>query len=97
MKEINRREFLGSMGTGAAGTFANKLMSNRSILKNDNKIEGAKNINPRSIKLNVQLVFGALIHSGMWEGPCRWDVQSTPDEERNWLRNRFKRVVEESK
>ncbi|UCC99612.1 MAG: hypothetical protein JSW66_06945 [Phycisphaerales bacterium] len=90
---MERRVFLQAMGTCFAVPAAvNRLM----VYHPDGQSEGGTIINPNSIRLNVKLVFGACIHSGMWEGPCRWDTPQTPEEERRGLRARFNQAVEDS-
>ena len=104
MREIklNRRDFLGGMGFGVAGTLAAgcELISapngniettpKTQLLEDENK-------HPLDVKLNVKQVFGAMVHSGMWEGPCRWRKPSTPAQERAQLRNQFVSVLERDK
>jgi len=100
MKRINRREFLGGVGIGATGTLGSKLINPYRANFNNTKtlkLNEEENINPCDIKLNVKLVVGACIHSGMWEGPCRVDARQTSEEERIQLRNQYKRTVESSK
>lgn len=90
---MKRRDFLQAMGT----CFAVPRMLNNLMVYHPNKeSNGGTIVSPNSIRLNVKLVFGACIHSGMWEGPCRWDAPQTPEEERRGLRTRFKNAVENS-
>ncbi len=52
------------------------------------EFEGLKN--PRDVKLNVKIVFYSLVHSGIWEGPCRYDGGGVgPEKERQRNRQSF--------
>ena len=94
---INRRTFLESACLGAvalngAGGLIGAELANQAATE-----DALERLNPRNVKLHVKLVFGGMIHSGMWEGPCRWDVQKTPDEERVDLLASFRKAVEASR
>ena len=66
MKEINRREFLGGLSTGASGTLLGTMMPRHETVKNTKILrlsESEEKINPCDIKINVKPVFYSLIHS----------------------------------
>jgi len=100
---INRRIFLGSTGIGFTGAVVSALMTNNIASAKNNKVlklSKEENVNPCDVKVNVKTVFGAYIHSGVWEGPCRFGpsaLLTTPEQERARFRNSFKRVVENDK
>jgi len=98
MKEINRRNFLGSLGVGASGTLLSRIMPHRETVKNTEILrlsESEEKINPRDIKINVKPVYYALIHSGIWEGPCRYTGGGAgPDAERVQYRGNFAKYIE---
>ena len=66
--------FLGSIGFSAAGTLGSKLMMPyRKNVKSTKILELSRleeNLHPLDIKINVRPVYTALIHAGVWEGPC---------------------------
>jgi len=74
---MDRRGFLGSLGA----TFASVLSVNRFLYtkKANTKTlafpqaaeEGM--ISPRDVKINLKPVVTDIIHTGTWEGPCRWN------------------------
>lgn len=101
MKDINRREFLGGIGIGTAGTLGSKLMMpNRESVKNKKILRFSKleeNINPGDVKINVKPVHSYMIHDGVWEGPCRWNPNPPPEKERAMFRSSFDKSIERLK
>jgi hypothetical protein len=92
--KTKRREFLGSFGLGLSSMFlSNKLIKIGSLEGADYEnnlpgIEGGGN--PRDVRLNVKLLYYAMIHSTIWEGPCRYSEMSLgPEKERIAARSSF--------
>ena len=94
---INRRTFLESACLGAAVLKGAGVATASGAITQPSAEQTLERLNPRNVKLNVKLAFGAMVHSGMWEGPCRWDVQKTPDEERAALQAQYRKTIEESR
>lgn len=75
---MNRRDFMGtSMGTclaasGIAGRMAAAAASGQSAL-----------VSPLDTKLAVRPVMTSMVHTGVWEGPCRWNAVSVSDEKQH--------------
>lgn len=106
--KTNRRGFLGSVGLGAAGLLTTKFnpAQANSFVKNDpislirrhmpgTLIPGiGKGGNPRDVKINVKLVYYAMIHQGIWQGPCRYAGGGEgPEAEKKHNREYFKNMV----
>ncbi len=84
---MNRRDFLGTglggmvaaaASTGAAGPPDAKAAQDEAAFAAD----------PAGAKLNVRPVMTNIIHSGVWEGPCRWTTVSV-EEEKARVEKRF--------
>jgi len=74
---MNRRDFLGTgLGTLVAATSAgnNAMAPNRANAETRTRHAASKKgvISPRNVKLNLKPVMTNIIHTGLWEGPCRW-------------------------
>jgi hypothetical protein len=75
---MNRRDFMGtSVGaclaaSGLAGRTAAAAASDQSGLAS-----------PLDTKLAVRPVMTSMVHTGVWEGPCRWNAVSVSDEKRH--------------
>jgi L-fucose isomerase-like protein len=112
--KTDRRKFLGNIGLGAvsASFLGSKINTTKddSIVHGDRisimkpygpgtVIPGVgKGGNPRDIKVNVKLIYYALIHQGIWEGPCRYRGGGVgPEKEMEGNRSRFKELVPEFK
>ena len=69
-KNFSRREFMGTVGLGAAGY---TLLSNTASARPKNRTEFAKGPSerPNDVQLAIKPVFSPIIHSDIWEGPCR--------------------------
>jgi len=109
MKNVNRRNFLGGFGAAASCSLIGDpaLCQNstaepdcthcRSIInpyQPGAAIAGGGGASPRDVKINVKPVYYALIHSGVWEGPCRYTGGGPgPEAERAQNRNAFNRWV----
>jgi hypothetical protein len=104
----SRRKFLGSVGIGAIGLFGSNsvLKGNTSRiiswpnLRNANlpgtHIPGiGKGGNPQDVKVNIKVVYYALIHTSPWQGPCRFrgSDERYGKEEQDYNRNRFNEYV----
>ena len=94
---VDRRTFLKSACLGAAALKGASVLTASGMTTQVSSAQSLERLNPRNVKLNVKPVFGALVHSGMWEGPCRWGVQKTPDQERADGRARYSKAVEETR
>ena len=72
---MNRRDFMGtSVGaclavSSVAGQIAAAATSGQSDL-----------VSPLETKLAVRPVMTSMVHTGVWEGPCRWNAVSVSDE-----------------
>jgi hypothetical protein len=105
--KTNRRNFLESMGFGAVGMGvltseikAIKIAQDECITIMKPYLAGTvipgigKGDNPRNVKINVKLVYYALIHQGSWEGPCRYRGPNLCcEEEKEIKRNAFEKYV----
>ena len=69
-KNFSRREFMGTVGLGAAGY---TLLSNTASARPKKRTEFAKGPSerPNDVQLAIKPVFSPIIHSDIWEGPCR--------------------------
>ncbi len=98
MRTIRRREFLGALGLGAAGSLIapNIPAANAQIKITPNipaanaqtkqRIQFAKRVSehPMDTRIAVKPVYWALIHSDVWEGPCRPSTGKNPPKETDW-------------
>jgi hypothetical protein len=77
---MRRRDFLGGIGLGAAGT----LMAANPVNAESNtpRIEFAKGPSDRPLdtRIVVQPVFSPIFHSNVWEGPCRPAAGNKPNQ-----------------
>jgi L-fucose isomerase-like protein len=94
----NRRDFLkgaslGLTGVELAGNAAKAEV--RPSAACEHTIAGAAGGgNPRDVKLNVKLIYYAMIHSTIWEGPCRYSEMTLgPDAERADARKKYAETV----
>lgn len=91
---MNRRNFLGSLGTMFAGvSSAKSLFAPHSANTNNpaaNAIGKHEVVNPLDVKITIKPVMTNIIHSGAWEGPCRKTLV-TPEEEKVQVAERFGR------
>lgn len=86
MTGMRRREFLEVLGIGAAGSLiaANTAAADTQIKSTQKqRVEFAKSLspNPMDIRIAVKPVYAPLIHSAVWQGPCRPGGEE-PDEEK---------------
>ena len=90
---MNRRDFLaGSLGTMAAAA------SSESVLLHSGEAGAAAQTlqpasdpipgDPRQVRFRVKPVLTSIVHTHMWEGPCRWEGMS-PERERAGADSRF--------
>jgi hypothetical protein len=79
---MKRRDFLGGIGLGAAGSL---LISKSAEAGTNRRIEFAKGptARPMDIRLAVKPVFSPIFHSDVWEGPCRPSTRSRPEQDTN--------------
>jgi len=81
---MNRRGFLGSLSAVFAGALSvsNFLVppkaNARTLIFPQASEEGT--ISPRDVKINLKPVVTDLIHTGTWEGPCRWNRVEVSEE-----------------
>ena len=88
---MKRRDFLASgIGAVVAGAGAGGVLIAADSPGGKPAAGGASQIplHPRDIKLNVKPVMANVIHSGVWQGPCRW-TSVTPEVERAGAERRF--------
>ena len=90
---MRRRDFLGGIGIGAAGSL---LLSNSANASGNPRIEFAEGPTdrPLDIRIGVKPVFLALIHSDVWEGPCRAAGGKGPEQEKADARKNLKAFSE---
>jgi len=97
---MNRRGLFGGMGAAFASalSFSNLLFSRKANAKTwiSEPVLRDGTINPRDVKINLKPVMTNLIHTGKWEGPCRWDPVSV-SEEKVQAKENFNRWVKECK
>ena len=80
---MNRRDFLASSvgGMVLAAAAGNESLAGQPPQPQPQTGPAAEEpISPRLVKLNVKPVMTSLIHTGVWEGPCRWRAVSVADE-----------------
>jgi hypothetical protein len=77
---MKRRAFIGGIGLGAAGSL---LISKSVEAGTKQRIEFAKGPTdrPMDIRIAVKPVFSPIIHTDVWEGPCRPTTKSRPEQE----------------
>jgi len=97
LKTINRRNFLGNISTGTAGIVALAQPPLQSAVPEcDRVLRLSTTTEPRSpkdVKITVKPVGNYMIHGGVWTGPCRWDPNPPPEEERVRFRKGFDSFV----
>lgn len=76
---MNRRDFLGA----SVGTFAAASAASAANRESDTVVSGDGIPSPLDVKLNLRPVMTNILHTGVWEGPCRFHVVSVDDERRN--------------
>jgi hypothetical protein len=84
MRGMKRREFLEVIGLGAAGSLVASKTAPASAqtkyTQTKQRIEFARGPSdrPRDIRLAIKPVFSPIIHSEVWEGPCRPSFKPKP-------------------
>ncbi|MFA5190302.1 MAG: hypothetical protein WC740_06230 [Verrucomicrobiia bacterium] len=96
--KTNRREFLKGASLGLTSVVlagnAAKAEVRPSAAYEHTSAGASGGGNPRDVKLNVKLIYYAMIHSSLWEGPCRYSEMSQgPDAERAEARQRYAETV----
>jgi hypothetical protein len=88
---MRRRAFLEGIGLGAAGTLI-KSSSANAITKQ--RIEFAKGPtdHPLDTQIAVKAIYSPIIHSDVWEGPCRPTARGGPEKERSDAQETFKMI-----
>jgi len=96
---MDRRDFLatsfGTMVAGAAAEQAASATEAKAEWKGDDGTSGAV-LHPRDVKLCVKPVMASLIHTGEWQGPCRW-TSVTPEVEKANAAQSFARWTKQLK
>jgi hypothetical protein len=102
-RQMNRRDFFQNVSAGAAGmAFAGVLstlkISDSAYAKANPLIEFAKGPSdrPLDVQIAVKPIFSPLIHSDVWEGPCRASAEK-PEKERAAGRERMKNTMDSLK
>lgn len=96
--KTNRRTFLGAAGSGLTGLCLNTTPASANPPVQAARREASPSHregggNPRDVKINVKLVYYAMINSTTWEGPCVYDDMPTPEEKVVQERQAFARTV----
>ena len=76
---MKRREFLGvGVGSAIVATSVNPW----SVLAafGADAASGDGVVSPRDVRLRIKPVMTNIVHTGVWEGPCRWKSVSVEDE-----------------
>jgi len=101
MSPIKRRDFMGRVGAGAACTFGGYMMMSHPGNISKKKPLQLSEIgclgSPGEVKVNIKPVANYMIHEGVWTGPCRWNPNPPPDQERVNFKNYYQEWVESSK
>jgi hypothetical protein len=92
-KIMKRRDFLEGMGFVAAGSL---LIPDSVNAGTNQRIEFAKNPSDRPLDTTIAVkpVFSPLIHSDVWEGPCRATRGGGPEQERARAREGMNNFVD---
>lgn len=74
---MNRRDFLGTTlgATIACSSSSDGVLAGGSAGAAQTGLE-ARIASPRDVRVNLKPVMTNIIHTGMWEGPCRWAAVS---------------------
>lgn len=90
MSDVSRREFIGALGAAAGGMLAagEALADPTGPDPQDPPIPS-----PRDVQVNVKQVMAGLLHSGQWQGSCRWTTPIPADRERVMVRQRLDGVM----
>jgi len=80
---MHRRDFLGTSLATVLAAAVHRLEAAR-------QDSPAELVSPRDTRLAVRPVMTNIIHTGVWEGPCRWRAATVADE-RNAAEARFER------
>ncbi|NLF69771.1 MAG: hypothetical protein GX575_12040 [Candidatus Anammoximicrobium sp.] len=80
---MKRRDFLGvGMGSAVAATSLSPWAT-LAALGADAAAGSDGLVSPREVKLRIKPVMTNIIHTGVWEGPCRWNAIGVEDEAKN--------------
>ncbi|HUU30192.1 MAG TPA: hypothetical protein VM123_20500 [archaeon] len=81
---MKRRSLFGGLGAAftSALAFSNFIVSKKAGAKTwaSQPVLRDGTINPCDVKINLKPVMTHIIHTGKWEGPCRWDPVSVSEE-----------------
>lgn len=101
MNPIRRRDFMGRMGAGAACTFGGYMMMSHTENGGRKKplqlSETGCRVSPKELKVNIKPVSNYMIHEGVWTGPCRWNPNPPPEQERVNFHNYYQEWVKSIK
>lgn len=94
----NRRDFLKGTSLSLTGVVLAGNVARAEVRPNADREQASTGTagggSLREVKLNVKLVYYAMIHSSFWEGPCRYSEMTLgPDAERADARQRYAETV----
>lgn len=72
---MNRRDF---MGTSVGACLAASSVAGRIAAAAESDLSDL--VSPLNTRLAVRPVMTSMVHTGVWEGPCRWNAVSVSDE-----------------
>jgi len=94
MAAMDRRQFL--EGTVAVSAAIGGAKLARSASGAESAAKPLPN-SPRDVKINIKPLYAAMVHSGVWVGPCRPRKTRTPEQERAAHKKSFPSVIEKLK
>lgn len=98
MESLTRRRFMNNAAIGMTGTLGLEQTRLYSADQRPDRVlrlsaaSGARS--PKDLKITLKPVGNYMIHEGVWTGPCRWDPNPPPQEEKIRFRKEFERNVE---
>ena len=94
MAAMDRRQFLeGTLAVSAALGGAELAGAAIGAESSANPLSDS----PRDVKINIKPLYAAMVHSGVWVGPCRPKMTKPPEEERASHKKRFPVEIEKLK
>jgi len=99
MKFLTRRRFMNNATTGVTGAMAlTQTPLYPAVSARDRVLQLSPAVDsrsPKDVRITVKPVGNYMIHEGIWTGPCRWDPNPPPEEEKALFRKRFQQSVED--
>ncbi|MFC1537458.1 hypothetical protein ACFL4P_01375 [Gemmatimonadota bacterium] len=90
---LKRRDFFGSLGFGIFGALGSRQAEKCAGTTGGHRVlrlsKTGENTGSGNVTVNVKPVGCYMIHRGVWTGPCRWNPNPPPEEERVIFRNYF--------